>query len=88
MSTQVQHISVPVAVTGVDRGGRLTRVPNAPSTPSRTFRIPDELYQAAKECAELDGETLSDVVRASLERYVKRARKRQAAASARSETDD
>jgi predicted DNA-binding protein len=46
--------------------------PNQPKTPLRTFRIPTELYQAAQEVATLRGETLSDVVRKALERYVKR----------------
>lgn len=65
-------------MTTVDRGGKIRRVsPNAPKTPTHAFRIPDELYYAAKECAERDGETLSDVVRACLQRYVKRTRKRQ-----------
>lgn len=32
--------------------------------------MPDELYEAAKAKAKRRGETLSDVVRAALERYV------------------
>lgn len=52
--------------------GTLPRVPNQPRTPLRSFRIPDELYQAAQAKAEERGESVSDVVRRALERYVKR----------------
>lgn len=52
--------------------GTLSRVPNAPKTPQRTVRIPDELWAAAKAKAEGRGEDLSAVIRAALERYVKR----------------
>ncbi|ORA05846.1 hypothetical protein BST17_08490 [Mycolicibacterium bacteremicum] len=38
----------------------------------RSFRIPDELYAAAQAKAEEKGESVSDVVRRALERYVKR----------------
>lgn len=47
-------------------------VPNQPKTPQRSFRIPDEVYEAAKAKAAAKGETLTDVVRRALERYVKR----------------
>lgn len=53
--------------------GVMTPVPNQPKTPQRTFRIPDAVYEAAKAKAAAKGETLSDVVRRALERYVKRA---------------
>jgi hypothetical protein len=49
----------------------LTRVPNAPKTPLRSFRIPDELYEAAQATAAEKGETVSDVIRKALEKYVK-----------------
>jgi len=52
--------------------GTLARVPNAPKTPLKSFRIPEELYRAAQEKAKERGESVSDVVRAALERYVKR----------------
>lgn len=66
-----------VAVTpSVSTSGKIRTVPNAPKTPHRGFRIPDDLYRAAQEIAAERGETLSDVVRAALERYVKRNRKR------------
>lgn len=56
----------------VDTPGTLVRVPNAPKTPIRGFRIPDELYEAARAKAKERGEDLSTVIRAALERYVKR----------------
>jgi len=42
-----------------------------PDTP-RAIRIPDALWQAALDKAHANGDTLSDVVRRALERYVKR----------------
>ena len=51
--------------------GRLPRVPNQPRTPLRSFRISDELYEAAQQKAANRGESVSDVVRRALERYVK-----------------
>lgn len=50
---------------------RLSRMPNQPRTPLRSFRIPDELYEAAQAKAADKGESVSDVVRRALERYVK-----------------
>jgi predicted DNA binding CopG/RHH family protein len=52
--------------------GTLARVPNQPKTPQRTVRISDELWSAAKAKAEERGDELSAVIRAALERYVKR----------------
>lgn len=46
--------------------------PNQPRTPLKTFRIPQELYEAAQRIAGERGESVSEVVRAALERYVKR----------------
>lgn len=51
----------------------MTPVPNKPKTPLRSFRIPDETYEAAQRKAAEKGESVSDVVRRALERYVKRA---------------
>ncbi len=48
------------------------RVPNQPKTPLRSFRIPDEVYKAAQAKAATRGESVSDVVRRALERYVRR----------------
>lgn len=50
----------------------MTLMPNAPKTPLRSFRIPDEVYKAAQSKAAEKGESVSDVVRRALERYVKR----------------
>lgn len=52
--------------------GVMTRVPNKPKTPLRSFRIPDDIYEAAQKKAAEKGETVSDVVRRALERYGKR----------------
>lgn len=41
-------------------------------TTRRTIRVPDELWHAAQAKAEERGEDLSTVLRAALERYVKR----------------
>lgn len=41
-------------------------------TTPRAIRIPDDLWEAALEKAHANGETLSEVVRQALERYVKR----------------
>lgn len=51
---------------------RLRGVPNQPKTPQRTVRVPDEVWLAAKEVADHRGESLSDVIRTALERYVRR----------------
>ena len=41
-------------------------------TTPRAIRIPDDLWEAALAKAEANGDTVSDVVRRALERYVKR----------------
>ena len=48
------------------------RVPNQPKTPLQlhSFRVTDEIWEAAKERAEERGETLADVLRAALARYL------------------
>lgn len=50
-------------------------VPNQPKTPLRAVRVPDELWEAAQAVAKERGETVSDEIRAALERYVRRNRK-------------
>lgn len=45
-------------------------MPNQPKTPMKSFRISEDLYRAALRKAELEGKTLSDVVREALEKYV------------------
>ncbi len=52
--------------------GMIADVPNTPGTPRRSIRVPDELWDAAVAKAEERGETVSDVLRKALERYVKR----------------
>jgi predicted HicB family RNase H-like nuclease len=46
-------------------------MPNAPKTPSRNVRVPDDLWHAAMSKALDRGESLSDVIRRALENYVK-----------------
>lgn len=67
--------------------GTLPRVPNAPRTPLRSFRIPDELYAEAQEIAAEEGETVTDAVRRGLERYVKQCRRKRAKREASSDED-
>jgi predicted CopG family antitoxin len=47
-------------------------MPNAPKTPSRNVRVSDDLWTAALAKAVERGESLSDVIRRALERYVAR----------------
>lgn len=49
-------------------------VPNQPKTPIKCFRIPEELYAAAQAKAAERGESVSEVVRKALERYVRRSK--------------
>jgi predicted transcriptional regulator len=51
-------------------------VSNAPKTPQRTIRICDEDWLAAQAIAKQRGEDASAVLRAALERYVKRNQKK------------
>jgi hypothetical protein len=46
-------------------------VPNQPSTPNRTLRIPDEEWETARRIAADRGETVTDVVRRALRRYIR-----------------
>jgi predicted CopG family antitoxin len=52
--------------------GTLRAVPNTPGTPRHTVRVKDDLWNAALAKAEERGESVSDVIRRALERYVKR----------------
>ena len=58
---------------GVATPDTIGRVPNAPKTPLKSFRIPEDLYAAAQTKAAERGESVSEVVRKALERYVKRS---------------
>lgn len=44
-------------------------MPNAPKTPTRTFRCPDDLWQKAKEQAAEDGITVTEVLISALISY-------------------
>ena len=46
-------------------------MPNQPATPNRTVRISDELWEAAKRKASDNDESVTDVIRRALERYVR-----------------
>lgn len=41
-------------------------------TPIRNVRVTDDLWQLAREIAETNGETITDVIRRELENYVRR----------------
>lgn len=45
-------------------------MPNAPKTPTRTVRVSDEIWGAAKEKAALESRTLTDVIIAALKEYI------------------
>ena len=49
-------------------------MPNKPraENPARPIRVEDELWQASKDAASKNGETVSEVVRKALRAYVKR----------------
>lgn len=46
-------------------------MPNRPKTPARAVRISEPLWRAAQERAAERGETVTDVIRRALERYVR-----------------
>ena len=46
-------------------------MPNAPKTPTRTIRVPDDLWRATQKKAASEGVTVTSVIIASLEEYVK-----------------
>lgn len=63
----------PEGVThGVMTPATMGAVPNTPGTPRRTIRVADALWEAAAAKAAERGESLSDVIRHALERYVRR----------------
>ncbi len=45
-------------------------VPNKPKTPTRTVRVPDELWTEALEASRVHGETVADVLTRALHSYV------------------
>lgn len=48
-------------------------MPNSPSTPNRSVRVPEELWAAARAIAAGRGETLTDVIVRALIEYVRAA---------------
>lgn len=50
-----------------------TVAPNAPGTPRRTIRVPDDEWAAALAKAEERGESLPEEIRKFLRRYAKKA---------------
>ena len=70
---RLRRMADPHGVTrGVMTPATIARVPNQPKTPLKSFRIPEGLYVAAQAKAAERGESVSEVVRKALERYVKR----------------
>lgn len=51
-------------------------MPNQPKTPMRSFRVDDQLWEAAKAAAAANGETVTEVLRHALERYVRQDKAR------------
>lgn len=49
----------------------LAGVPNAPGTPRRTIRVPNDLWDAAHAKAVEEGTDLSTVLRDALNRYLR-----------------
>ena len=45
-------------------------VPNQPRTPNRAVRVPDATWLPAQEAAERRGDTLSEIMRDSLDAYI------------------
>lgn len=52
----------------------MTPVPNKPKTPLHSFRVDTALWNAARDLARDNGETIADVLRRALERYVRTKR--------------
>jgi hypothetical protein len=47
------------------------RMPNAPKTPTRTIRVPDDLWKAVQYKAAKEGVTVTSVIIEALEAYIK-----------------
>lgn len=50
----------------------MTERPRKGETPRKTVRVPDAVWQEAKEKAEAEGKTVSDVVNDCLRRYLRK----------------
>ena len=46
-------------------------MPNSPKTPTRTIRVSNDLWNAVKDKAKIDGRTVTDVIIEALKEYVK-----------------
>ena len=46
-------------------------MPNAPKTPTRTVRVSDDIWVAAKEKAAAEGRTLTEIVIVALKEFLK-----------------
>ena len=53
----------------------MTPVPNKPKTPLHSFRVDTELWNAARDRARENGETIADVLRRALKRYVRKGKR-------------
>lgn len=47
-------------------------MPNQPKTPARAVRVPDDLWNAARAKADSRGDSLSQIIREALRRYVQK----------------
>ena len=45
-------------------------MPNAPKTPTRTIRVPNDLWDQVKEKAAIEGRTVTSVIIEALEAYI------------------
>ncbi len=50
--------------------GRMVGRPATGKTPLRNIRVPDDLWDAAKQKAQAEGTTLTEVIKRALTRYV------------------
>lgn len=53
--------------------------PKTGETPIKNVRVPQDLWNAAKEEAAIEGRTITDVINADLHRYVTRRRRERGA---------
>lgn len=45
-------------------------MPNKPKTPTRTVRVSDEIWTAAKDKAEIEGKTVTEIIVTALKEYI------------------
>lgn len=51
-------------------------MPNAPKTPTRSIRIPDDVWAEARDVASANGETTTDIVNRLLVKYLRAERRK------------